>query len=189
MKTISKISAVCAVALSLNAVSFAADAQWELFTGGLGSFDMRTSGTTAATTTVSSWGLVTPLTAVTPTIGYMLGSGAFELLLNPVFNSDGATTATTTIGVQAGVAYNFGGNNAEDNFYARILVGFNSTSTGATSNLYLQEQVGFGKRFKLVDHVSYAPEVSFRMINTSVTVGAANTSIFSIVPVQFTMQM
>ena len=182
MKTISKISAVLAIAIS--SVSFAGD--WELFTGGLASFDITTVATSSTTYGISS------VTNILPTVAYGLGNG-LQVTLTPQWLASGTAGTSATFNIYAGLNYNFLGNSMEDNMFVKAQAGLVTTTAGAgilsgaaiasTSNFGWT--VGVGKRFKIVDHVTWAPEVDFNMVMTTGT----STTKFSIVPVQFTMQM
>ncbi|MBI2712189.1 MAG: hypothetical protein HYX41_04905 [Bdellovibrio sp.] len=169
MKTISKISAVLAIALS--SVSFAADGQWELFTGGFGSVDLTLQPASATSYSIAY------SSRVTPTIGYNIASG-FEFLLTVQLNGGGAATYWNFLG---GLAYNFMGN-WDEAMFLKAQAGVNILTTAAATASNFAWNVGVGKRFKIVDHVTYAPEIDFVMTNSS-------TSYLSIVPVQFSMQL
>ena len=176
MKKMAKIGAVLGLAM-MSSVAMAADAQWEIFTGGMASIDWITAGTT--TTNINVWGATAQRFA--PSVGYNLGGG-WELLVTPSFLSSAAATTTTTWAIQAGVAYNFMGA-WDDSMFVGAQAGIAGTSAATSSSNFVWNVMA-GKRFKIVDHVTYAPALAF----TSASTTPASTT-FSIIPFQLTVQM
>ncbi len=128
-------------------------------------------------------------------VGYFVMPDQLEvnLGLNASVTNDGSTTSTITPAI--GLTYNFMDKPANA-VYLRGLVGDLMTNNGSADPNYSQFMFKFalGKRFEIVHHVSWAPELSYSHYGstTYTPTGGSETKINSIgvwtlTPFQFTV--
>ncbi len=182
MKKIIQLGLVAA-ALTSSAAFAAEGSQWEVWTGDLASVNFQATGA-STTTTIAVAG---SFKGFNPSIGYIVGNN-IEVVLTPSFKSEstGGTT-TTTWGALLGVNYSFLSNDMNDAAFVQAQAGAAGTSATGASTMFMWT-AAVGKRFPLVPHVNYAPQVSYSSQASSVSGGSATTN-FAIVPLQFTLMM
>ncbi len=194
-------SVILASATIFSSVAFAADSQWEIWSGSLANVVFNGSGATATTTTNSSTtniNLFTPYqggVGFGPALGYILGSN-IEIKVTPGYYSTGNTavggSAQTGYQFLAGVNYSFM-SNMEDSVWAEVQAGVVSMTPAAasgvtaTSNSNFTWMVAAGKRFSIMSHVTWNPEISYSSMSQAATVAPGAATQLTITPAQFTL--
>ncbi len=171
--------------LSLSSFAYADEEKYEIFFNGLAGLNFNFAATQSTSVNFYS------ATILPVTLSHFVTHN-LEVDLTPTFSytsgAAGAGSSTLGWGGLVGFTYSFMDDILNSPFFqAGIGYGGASYTTSATSATTttngLMWGVAAGKRFKIVDHVAYVPEVSY--LNSA----AAGTTVgtLSIVPLQFSV--
>ena len=116
--------------------------------------------------TTGSFNLEKPkLFGVAGNIGYFLDRSAFEISLGAGFNSyeDSLSTTATSLFLAAGPILNMSPDDLEDSIYVGMRAGFARNHSGLYDLSFssFAWQAFLGKRFRIVEHVCWAPEFDY----------------------------
>ncbi len=190
--------ALVASVLFVGSVSHAMEnPMWEI-TGGLGSLGAASN----TTGTVGSLGIGKNDNAVSSSSNFNVTGGVgyfFMPALEAMFNANmnfghvGGGSSYLNYGLLVGPGFNFLGDIA-DAFVITPQIGITKASTDGVGGMGMQFAVTLSKRFKLCDHVSYMPGVSFvrsfpyDVKNNGTTIGTkTGNSNFAFTPLQFSI--
>ena len=157
MKHIHSIVIAALIALGLIHSPFCfsnASASWELYGGANASFGVQERGSSFGSSTSSDVSIDLSFTG-----GYFLNP-QWELLLGVHTQVITASDGNTIFTPRAGLEYNFS-EDTSNSLFIGALAGPSIEEIASSGNNYvvLSYWIHAGKRFALVDHVSWAPEV------------------------------
>lgn len=186
MKKIKLISLLCMTCLGSSAIAFATEKKWEIWTGGIGSVNLKSQGCSDSDKmhTLMNLGHF----AMSPRLGYIFMPGLEAVLSTGLLVEHQDKTTQTILNPMLGLNFSFFQDLMEDSPYIQLMAGIahhsNSTTQSSKnhdSETYFSVSAELGKRFKLADGITYAPAVAYQWTDGK----QATTKQFTFMPIQF----